>query len=219
MHPTVATTGAMPLTTREMTPDALGQKVVVVGLGYVGLPVAVAFGRRARCIGFDINAARVAELARGEDATLEVSAAELGAADILFTADPQDLKEADFHIVAVPTPIDNAKRPDLSPVLRASETVGRVLKRGDIVVFESTVYPGCTEEDCVPVLEKYSGLKFNKDFFCGYSPERIKSPEAQTMFKAQGFDAIGGTPDDFAKAQAAELEKWKTAVEAAGLRK
>ena len=151
----------------------LTRNIAVIGLGYVGLPVAVAFGRRARCIGFDINVARVAELARGEDATLEVSAAELAGADILFTADPQDLKQADFHIVAVPTPIDHAKRPDLSPVLRASETVGRVLKRGDIVVFESTVYPGCTEDDCVPILEELSGLKMVQDFKVGYSPERI----------------------------------------------
>ncbi len=160
----------------------LTRNIAVIGLGYVGLPVAVAFGRRARCIGFDINAARVAELARGEDATLEVSAAELAGADILFTADPQDLKQADFHIVAVPTPIDHAKRPDLSPVLRASETVGKVLKAGDIVVFESTVYPGATEEDCVPVLEQHSGLRCGVDFFVGYSPVRINPGDRDHTF-------------------------------------
>ena len=138
------------------------RKISVVGLGYVGLPVAVAFGRHDRCIGFDINLQRIAELMRGEDSTLEITPAELNATQITFTADANLLKQADFHIVAVPTPIDSAKRPDMTPVLRASETVGRILKAGDIVVYESTVYPGATEEDCVPVLEKHSGLR------CGY---------------------------------------------------
>ncbi len=175
--------------------STLTRKIAVIGLGYVGLPVAVAFGRHARCIGFDINAARVAELARGEDATLEVSTDELAVADILFTADPQDLKLADFHIVAVPTPIDHAKRPDLSPVLRASETVGRVLKRGDIVVFESTVYPGATEEDCVPVLEKHSGLRCGVDFFVGYSPERINPGDREHTFTKITKVVSGQTPE------------------------
>ncbi|MEQ8660056.1 MAG: nucleotide sugar dehydrogenase, partial [Gammaproteobacteria bacterium] len=132
------------------------RKVAVIGLGYVGLPVAVAFGRQMRTIGFDINTARIAELVEGHDSTLEVEDDELRASDIHFTSDPADLRAADFHIVAVPTPIDHAKRPDLTPVLRASETLGRQIKAGDIVVYESTVYPGATEEDCVPVLERRS---------------------------------------------------------------
>ena len=152
---------------------AHNRKVSVVGLGYVGLPVAVAFGKLARVVGFDINAARVAALKAGHDSTLEVQDADLAQADILFTTDPKDLKAADFHIVAVPTPVDEAKRPDLTPVIKASETVGSQLKAGDIVVYESTVYPGATEEDCVPVLEKFSGLKAGKDFTVGFSPERI----------------------------------------------
>jgi UDP-N-acetyl-D-galactosamine dehydrogenase len=152
---------------------AHSRKISVVGLGYVGLPVAVAFGKHARVVGFDINAARVAELKGGHDSTLEVEDADLARADILFTTDPKDLKQADFHIVAVPTPVDEAKRPDLTPVIKASETVGAQLKAGDIVVYESTVYPGATEEDCVPVLEKLSGLKAGVDFTVGFSPERI----------------------------------------------
>jgi UDP-N-acetyl-D-galactosamine dehydrogenase len=149
------------------------RKISVVGLGYVGLPVAVAFGKHGRVIGFDINPARVAELKGGHDSTLEVEDAELREADILFTTEPADLKAADFHVVAVPTPVDEAKRPDLTPVLKASETVGSQLKGGDIVVYESTVYPGATEEDCIPVLERMSGLKAGTDFTVGFSPERI----------------------------------------------
>ena len=145
----------------------------MIGLGYVGLPVAVAFGKKARVVGFDIKSERVAELRSGHDSTREVEDAELAEADILFTTDPADLRAADFHIVAVPTPVDEAKRPDLTPVLKASETVGRQLKRGDIVVYESTVYPGATEEDCVPVLERVSGLCCGPDFTVGFSPERI----------------------------------------------
>ena len=152
---------------------AHNRKISVVGLGYVGLPVAVAFGKLAQVVGFDINAARVAALKAGHDSTLEVQDADLAQADILFTTDPKDLKAADFHIVAVPTPVDEAKRPDLTPVIKASETVGSQLKAGDIVVYESTVYPGATEEDCVPVLEKLSGLKAGRDFTVGFSPERI----------------------------------------------
>jgi UDP-N-acetyl-D-galactosamine dehydrogenase len=147
-----------------------GRKISVMGLGYVGLPVAVAFGLKARVVGFDINAKRVAELKAGKDHTGEVDPAQLKAADILFSADPQALRAADFHIVAVPTPIDAAHNPDFSPLLGASETVGRVLKAGDIVVYESTVYPGATEEVCVPVLEKHSGLTCGRDFTVGYSP-------------------------------------------------
>ena len=158
------------------------RKISVIGLGYVGLPVAVAFGHQQRAIGFDINADRIAELKQGQDSTLEVEPAELVASDILFTSDPTDIKLADFHIVAVPTPIDDAKIPDLTPVLRAAETVGKQLKAGDIVVFESTVYPGATEEDCVPVLERHSGLDCGKGFFVGYSPERINPGDKEHTF-------------------------------------
>jgi len=152
---------------------AHNRKISVVGLGYVGLPVAVAFGKQARVIGFDIKPERVAELKGGHDSTREVEDGDLAEADILFTTDPKELKAADFHIVAVPTPVDEAKRPDLTPVIKASETVGAQLKAGDIVVYESTVYPGATEEDCVPVLERLSGLKAGLDFTVGFSPERI----------------------------------------------
>ena len=171
------------------------RKISVVGLGYVGLPVAVAFGRQERTIGFDINPRRIAELEAGHDNTLEVSDADLAATDIHFTSDPADLKRADFHIVAVPTPIDHAKRPDMSPVLRASETLGRQLKRGDIVVYESTVYPGATEEDCVPVLEKHSGLVCGKDFFVGYSPERINPGDREHTFTKITKVVSGQTPE------------------------
>ncbi|MCP4041516.1 MAG: nucleotide sugar dehydrogenase, partial [Gammaproteobacteria bacterium] len=156
-----------------MTNIKHGRKISVIGLGYVGLPVAVAFGKQSRTVGFDIHPERIAELRQGHDRTLEVESADLKSADVLFTANPEDLKSADFHIVAVPTPVDEAKRPDLTPVIKASETVGKQLKAGDIVVYESTVYPGATEEDCIPILESLSGLKGGKDFTVGYSPERI----------------------------------------------
>jgi UDP-N-acetyl-D-galactosamine dehydrogenase len=159
-----------------------GRKISVIGLGYVGLPVAVAFGMHGRTIGFDINANRIAELRNGVDHTLEVTAAELSAADILYTDRIEDLRLADFHIVAVPTPVDVAHQPDLTPVLKASETVGKALKAGDIVVFESTVYPGVTEDECVPVLEKFSGLKCGSDFTVGYSPERINPGDREHTF-------------------------------------
>lgn len=146
----------------------------VIGLGYVGLPLAVEFGKKYHVIGFDINDKRVSELRSGKDRTLEINSEELSEAKKLsFTTKLEELKKANVFIVTVPTPVDDFKVPDLTPVLKASETVGKVLKKGDVVVYESTVYPGCTEEDCVPVLEKFSGLKFNKDFYCGYSPERI----------------------------------------------
>ena len=149
-------------------------KVGVLGLGYVGLPLAVEFGKHFRTVGFDIKAARVAELKKGRDSTLEVEPGELRAAKGLsYSTDVKDLKPCQVFIVTVPTPIDGYKRPDLTPIVRASELLGGVLKKGDIVVFESTVYPGCTEEVAVPILERLSGLKFNRDFFCGYSPERI----------------------------------------------
>jgi UDP-N-acetyl-D-galactosamine dehydrogenase len=155
-----------------MTTDV--KTIAVIGLGYVGLPLAVEFGKSRPVIGFDINAGRIDALRAGHDATLEVSKDEFATADQLtFTSDPADLAAASIYIVTVPTPIDAHKRPDLTPLLKASEMLGGVLKRGDIVIYESTVYPGATEEDCVPVLERVSGLTFNVDFFAGYSPERI----------------------------------------------
>ena len=153
---------------------SIKKTIAVIGLGYVGLPLAVEFGKLHRVIGFDINASRIDALRLGHDATLEVANDELATADQLaFTSDPTDLAAASIYIVTVPTPIDAHKRPDLTPLLKASEMLGGVLKRGDIVIYESTVYPGATEEDCVPVLERASGLTFNVDFFAGYSPERI----------------------------------------------
>lgn len=150
------------------------QVIAIIGLGYVGLPLAVEFGKIRPVIGFDIDPERIAQLQRGHDRTLEVEENELRqATQLRFATDPADLRAATIYIVTVPTPIDVHKRPDLTPLLKASETVGKVLKPGDIVIYESTVYPGATEEDCVPVLEKFSGLRFNHDFFCGYSPERI----------------------------------------------
>ena len=154
--------------------NAQSSPIAIIGLGYVGLPLAVEFGKFRPVVGFDVNAKRIAELQSGRDITLETEPQELQAAKHLtFSTKVEDLLVACIYIVTVPTPIDEHKRPDLSPLLKASETVGKVLKAGDIVIYESTVYPGCTEEDCVPVLEKFSGLKFNQDFFCGYSPERI----------------------------------------------
>ncbi|MDH5434426.1 MAG: nucleotide sugar dehydrogenase, partial [Gammaproteobacteria bacterium] len=160
----------------------MNRKVSVIGLGYVGLPVAVAFGKSHQVIGFDVNAKRIEELKKGHDRTLEVSDSELASSDILFTSQAEDLKLADFHIVAVPTPINHAKQPDLRPMLSASKTVGQQLKKGDIVVFESTVYPGATEEDCVPILEAESGLKCGVDFTVGYSPERINPGDKEHTF-------------------------------------
>ena len=148
--------------------------IAIVGLGYVGLPLAVEFGKRYDTVGFDINAARVEELRAGRDNTLEVSADELAQATRLrFSAELDGIRACNIYIVTVPTPIDSAKRPDLTPLVKASEALGKVLKKGDIVVYESTVYPGCTEEVCVPILERVSGLRFNEDFYAGYSPERI----------------------------------------------
>jgi UDP-N-acetyl-D-glucosamine/UDP-N-acetyl-D-galactosamine dehydrogenase len=155
-------------------PDFVTAPIAVIGLGYVGLPLAVEFGRVRPVVGFDINGSRIVALREGRDDTLETTAEELAAARQLeFSDDISDLERANVYIVTVPTPIDAHKRPDLTPLVKASETVGQVLKRGDIVIYESTVYPGCTEEDCVPILERVSGLKFNQDFYAGYSPERI----------------------------------------------
>ena len=149
-------------------------KIAVIGLGYVGLPLAVEFGKQRAVIGFDINAARIGELRSGHDSTLEVNESQLAEATHLqFSNQLDDLKSCGVFIVTVPTPVDQANRPDMTPLVKASQTVGQSLKPGSIVIYESTVYPGATEEVCVPVLEKFSGLKFNVDFFCGYSPERI----------------------------------------------
>jgi nucleotide sugar dehydrogenase len=158
------------------------RKISVIGLGYVGLPVAVAFGKQARTIGFDINHERITELKQGKDHTGELSAMELGNTDVVYTSDPVTLKQADFHIIAVPTPVNRAKHPDLSSLLSASGIAASILKKGDIVVYESTVYPGATEEDCVPVLENASGLKCGRDFFVGYSPERINPGDRNHTF-------------------------------------
>ena len=163
--------------------DVKSRSISVIGLGYVGLPVAVAFGETSKVIGFDINQSRVEELKKGIDKTDEVGLSELNAANILYTSDTNELAKADFHIVAVPTPIDSSKKPDLTPLLSASITVGQILKKGDIVVYESTVYPGATEDECASILENESGLKSGKDFFLGYSPERINPGDKKHTFK------------------------------------
>jgi UDP-N-acetyl-D-galactosamine dehydrogenase len=163
-----------------------GRKLAVIGLGYVGLPVAVAFGRQGTpVIGFDIDAARISELKAGRDRTREVEPGDIAHPYLHFTSDPAELSAADFFIVTVPTPIDQARRPDLTALLRASRTVGKALKKGDIVVYESTVYPGATEEDCVPILEQTSRLLAGRDFTVGYSPERINPGD-----KAHRFETI-----------------------------
>jgi UDP-N-acetyl-D-galactosamine dehydrogenase len=170
-------------------------KLAVIGLGYVGLPLAAEFGKQRSVVGFDISTNRIDALRQGQDSTLEMTAEELKeATQLSFTTDPNDLKSANCFIVTVPTPIDSHKRPDLSPLIKASETVGRVLKKGDIVIYESTVYPGCTEEDCVPVLEKHSGLVFNRDFFCGYSPERINPGDKEHRITTIKKVTSGSTP-------------------------
>ncbi len=154
--------------------NAKDTRIAVIGLGYVGLPLAVEFGKRYLTTGFDINRSRIAALISGHDSTLEVDTAALeSAAHLSYTTDVDKLKTCNIYVVTVPTPIDIHKRPDLSPLEKASETVGKVLSKDDIVIYESTVYPGATEEVCVPILEKHSGLTFNKNFYCGYSPERI----------------------------------------------
>jgi UDP-N-acetyl-D-galactosamine dehydrogenase len=157
-----------------MSSEIAASKIAIIGLGYVGLPLAVEFSRKYSVLGFDISKDRISELKRGYDRTQEISSEDLQRVqDLQFSDELSALAMCNIFIVTVPTPIDNYKKPDLVPLLKASQTVGKVLKKGDIVIYESTVYPGCTEEDCVPVLEKESGLKFNTDFFCGYSPERI----------------------------------------------
>ena len=179
-------------------------KIAIIGLGYVGLPLAIEFGKKYDVLGLDINKARIAELNKGEDHTKEADLEGLAIATqarkekkgygLWFSDDPESLRNYNIYIVTVPTPIDHFKKPDLTPLLKASEMLGKVLKKGDIVIYESTVYPGCTEEDCVPVLEKFSGLKFNTDFFCGYSPERINpGDKVNTLTKIKKVTS-GSTP-------------------------
>lgn len=171
-------------------------RIAIIGLGYVGLPLAVEFGKKRAVIGFDINKARIEELKSGHDHTLETEPDELRAArHLTFSANAADLAAANCFIVTVPTPIDEHKRPDLTPLVRASELIGKVLKAGDIVIYESTVYPGATEEDCVPVLEKFSGLVFNRDFFAGYSPERINPGDKQHRLTNIKKVTSGSTPE------------------------
>ncbi len=182
------------------------RKIAVIGLGYVGLPLAIEYGKKYRVVGFDVNKARVEELERGEDHTLEADlvgmkqacdlcAATAGEKGLSFSYNAEDLKRVDTYIVTVPTPIDRFNNPDLTPLLKASEMIGKTLGKGDIVIYESTVYPGCTEEDCVPILEKNSGLRFNEDFFCGYSPERINpGDKVNTLTKIKKITS-GSTPE------------------------
>jgi UDP-N-acetyl-D-glucosamine/UDP-N-acetyl-D-galactosamine dehydrogenase len=185
----------------------MNRKISVIGLGYVGLPVAVAFGKKSKVIGFDINEKRLSELRKRHDSTQEVEVSNLKTADIHFTSNPDDLRQADFHIVAVPTPINEAKQPDLGPLLAATKTVGKIIKPGDIVVYESTVYPGCTEEDCAPVLETQSGLTYlntfeplrlgknQNGFYLGYSPERINPGDKKHTFTTIKKVISGSTPE------------------------
>jgi UDP-N-acetyl-D-galactosamine dehydrogenase len=171
-------------------------KIAIIGLGYVGLPLAVEFGKKFATLGFDINKGRIAELKSGQDHTLEVSPAELAEATKLsYSADLEDLRQANFYIVTVPTPIDQHRQPDLTPLIKASETLGKVISAGDVVVFESTVYPGATEEDCIPVIERISGLKFNQDFYAGYSPERINPGDKEHRVTTIKKVTSGSTPE------------------------
>ena len=171
-------------------------KIGIIGLGYVGLPLAVEFGKVIEVVGFDINKGRIEELKKGFDRTREVNPEELRAsAKLTFSSDSNDLKKVNYFIVTVPTPVDDSKKPDLKPLIRASKAVGGLLKKGDIVIYESTVYPGCTEEICVPVLEETSGLKFNVDFFCGYSPERINPGDKLHRVTTIKKVTSGSTPE------------------------
>jgi len=182
--------------------ESKNYKIAVIGLGYVGLPLAVEFGKKFHVLGFDINQARVDVLNGGHDATLEVEDVDLqsalssgGEAGLKLTTSIEDIKDSNIYIVTVPTPIDQFKRPDLTPLVKASETVGKVIAKGDIVIYESTVYPGATEEDCIPVVEKVSGLKFNEDFFAGYSPERINPGDKVNTLLTIKKVTSGSTPE------------------------
>lgn len=181
------------------------RKIAVIGLGYVGLPLAIEYGKKYRVVGFDVYQPRVEELEAGKDHTLEADLVGMkqardlfkstGKVGLTFTSNPEKLKAVNTYIVTVPTPIDRFNNPDLTPLLKASETIGKTLNKGDIVIYESTVYPGCTEEDCVPVLEKFSGLKFNVDFFCGYSPERINPGDKENTLTKIKKITSGSTPE------------------------
>lgn len=171
-------------------------KIAIIGLGYVGLPLAVEFGKKRRVIGYDINKVRISELRAGEDKTLQLEQNEiLTANNLSFTFQPKDLADCKIFIITVPTPIDKNKHPDLGKLNKASEIVGNLLKTGDVVIYESTVYPGCTEEDCVPILERFSRLKYNKDFFCGYSPERINPGDKEHSITSIKKVTSGSTPE------------------------
>ena len=171
-------------------------KLAIIGLGYVGLPLAVEFSKKYSVIGFDINKKRIVELSSGDDFTLEVSKEELAEAKFLsFSCDKDDLKQANVYIVTVPTPIDEHKQPNLTPLIKASEMLGSVINKGDIIIYESTVYPGATEEDCIPIIEKVSGLKFNEDFYAGYSPERINPGDKKHRVKNILKVTSGSTPE------------------------
>ncbi|WP_428024981.1 Vi polysaccharide biosynthesis UDP-N-acetylglucosamine C-6 dehydrogenase TviB [Arcobacter sp.] len=176
----------------------MSDKICIIGLGYVGLPLAHAFSLKYEVVGFDISSWRIDELNKGYDRTLELSEVQVNEAlsnNMKFTLNVDDIKDCNIYIVTVPTPIDKNKRPDLTPLIKASETIGKVLKKDDIVIYESTVYPGATEEDCVPVLEKVSGLKFNEDFFCGYSPERINPGDKEHTVTKILKVTSGSTPE------------------------
>ncbi|EFZ2221861.1 Vi polysaccharide biosynthesis UDP-N-acetylglucosamine C-6 dehydrogenase TviB, partial [Shigella sonnei] len=176
--------------------DTLNAKIGIIGLGYVGLPLAVEFGKKVTTIGFDINKSRIDELRNGHDSTLECSNLELlEATKLTYACSLDALKECNVFIVTVPTPIDKHKQPDLTPLIKASETLGKIIKKGDVIIYESTVYPGATEEDCIPVVEKVSGLKFNIDFFAGYSPERINPGDKEHRVTNILKVTSGSTPD------------------------
>jgi UDP-N-acetyl-D-glucosamine/UDP-N-acetyl-D-galactosamine dehydrogenase len=175
--------------------DSKNTRIAIIGLGYVGLPLALAFAEKFQVVGFDINARRVNELKSGFDATLQAKSEELLSRPIQFSSAPEDIRDCTIYIITVPTPVDEAKKPDLHPLLKASAQVGAYLKPGNLVIYESTVYPGCTEEDCVPVLEWHSGLKYNQDFYCGYSPERISPGDTQHTLKTIVKVTSGSTPE------------------------
>lgn len=171
-------------------------KIAIVGLGYVGLPLAVEFGKKHEVVGFDINKQRISELSEGNDRTLETTKDDILSSTFLtFSSDQEQLRQCNIFIITVPTPVDQYNRPDLTPLVKASETVGKALKEGDIVVYESTVYPGCTEQDCVPVLERVSGLTYNTHFFCGYSPERINPGDKEHTVTKILKVTSGSTPE------------------------
>ena len=171
-------------------------KIALIGLGYVGLPLAVEFGKTIETIGFDVDESRIEELRLGKDRTLEVEAVDLEqATELSYTTNPDEISDCNIYIVTVPTPIDKHKRPDLSPLINSSKTIGAILAENDIVIYESTVYPGATEEVCIPILERESGLKFNQDFYCGYSPERINPGDKEHRVTNIKKVTSGSTPE------------------------